>query len=518
VRLSISIDPGYLQFTKGGDRRPLAAKALDPAHNPVTDARYVWRSADTSVATVQDGVVTAMKDGITRIWAVSGVDSSFAVAVVQIPRVVTLTLQPALTRFESLGDTTTLALNNPDSLVGPRPMCMADDDKVAVIDTMYQVHSVGNGTTLVRCRAGEAEGSMRVTVQQRIARVGIVTGVTRTLRLERDTIHLGLAKVDKKNTPVDVGTPTWRSLDTGVVSVDPTTGAAVGKVEGTGKVVAVLQGFADTTELEVIPKDPVFVAARPTIRVAQSTGPRGARGVPGGGGARGSPNLGPRPASTLIGVRDILASDSVFQAQTLVVGHGESPLHLSFTVVSADHVLDEGLGREETSGLLFGGELELTPSPTFSIKLTAAISPSPLTDPGGSSYSEMARLGSLDLGVGLFPWLTLKIGGGLRYSEFLGSPVAWLSARTGAEAHFDLGGSARGVIGFTALPLITAPQHPSSGDPSFGFIGMAGVDYHTGRLAVGARYELERYMFPGDVRKEQFGALRLRVGLNLGGQ
>ncbi|HEY2824431.1 MAG TPA: hypothetical protein VGI83_02700 [Gemmatimonadales bacterium] len=519
--VSVTVEPGFVQLTHAGDHVPFLARAFDPARAAVGDARFVWRSSDTTVATVKDGVVSAQKDGIARIWAVSGADSSFAVAVVQLARVVTLTLQPALAHFDAVGDTTTLALMNPDSLVSPRPMCLADDDHIAVIDTTFRVHTVGNGTTLIRCRSGDAEGSMRVIVQQRIARVGIVTGVTRTLRMERDTIHLALAKVDKQNTPMDVGTPTWRSLDTSVVSVDQSTGAAVGRGEGTGRVVATLGGLADTTLLEIIPKEPVFAAARPMLRV---TGPglglRGTRGAPGGGGARGTTLVGPRPVSTLVNAREIIESDSIFQAQTMIPGQADSHLRLALTVVTTDYkTAAEGTGSvvDTRTGIMYGGQIEFMPSPKFDLRFDGAYAPS-LKGPVGVAELQASNA-TLDVGLGVLPWLLLQVGGGFRsyYGLALRNSQWWLSFRAGAEARFDIGGSAQGVIGATAMPFIAGNPSFATGNPS-GVSGFAGLDYHTGRFLFGARYELERYAFPGDdtSRKEQFATLKFRLGMNLG--
>jgi hypothetical protein len=129
-----------------------------------------------------------------------------------------------------------------------------------------------------------------------------------------------------------------------------------------------------------------------------------------------------------------------------------------------------------------------------------------------AARDQTATDAKLDVGVTAFPWLTFVGGIGARAYKDV-ALQQWRFIRTGAEAHFGLGGGAlSGVLRLTLLPLISAAENQEA--PSFGMISSAGLQYESRRLSTGLLYVIERYGFSGTAsdRLEQFSALQFRVG------
>ena len=175
---SISIDKTSYLFNGIGGTMTLTAYT-DPASKPVT-----WSSSDTSVATVSDGVVTAVAEGTAVITAMSGDKSVTCAITVQSFQVDSVTLnQNTLTSSgEVVGATHQLTATTSPS--GGSVVWSSSDTSVATVDQTGLVTVVGNGSCTITATSGTVSASCAVSVsgivhQYRI-NVGTLTNVTLT--------------------------------------------------------------------------------------------------------------------------------------------------------------------------------------------------------------------------------------------------------------------------------------------------------------------------------------------------
>ena len=473
---------------------------------------------DSTVASVtRDGVVTASGDGVTRVWGVSGRDSAFAVVVVQAPVApAVVTVLPNRPQFSALSAVVRLVVSNSDTLVRDSlPVCRSDDPRIAAVDSVI-LRTQGNGTTRIHCTIAGVEGVATVSVRQRIVRVRVVSDQEFAIRVGRDSLNLTLARVDSLRQPVERGVPRFVSLDTGVVRVDPVGGTVVALKLGTGRVVGSLEGFADTALIRVVEVAPPPTVSAVNVRRGGAAGSATRRpGVRVAG--RTAPATRAGPAATQLGARNFQAGDSIFQAGTLT---STSFAHWAPTAFFSlvERRVDDGLGVDSTgrsTGKMGGAELEFTP--LHWLRFHVIGSAGTIKRKNATGETGTVAEGQLDVGLALFSGLWIQVGGARRAATLSNVLGQWNSLRIGAESRFGLGkGSMQGVIRFTYFPYVTTPETVR---PNVGLSSEAGVDFRRGAINGGLHYALERLDYPATPngrRREQFGTLRLRLGLELG--
>jgi hypothetical protein len=186
-------------------------------------------------------------------------------------------------------------------------------------------------------------------------------------------------------------------------------------------------------------------------------------------------------------------------------------------VAVAEHRVDAGSGVERASGMLIGGEGTLFLGARTEIFVHAA---------GGKLTASSANADDRDLGevevraaVVPVPWLAFHAG--LSSREYSTALVRqrWTALRFGGEARLAfVGSNVTGMLRAEVLPSVSVSGQEN---PSRAFAAAAGLEWRAGLLAVGLRYELERYDFPavaGVARREQLSMLTAHVGLRLGGR
>jgi hypothetical protein len=519
--VGVVLDQEVLTLTQQGAFAALAATAVDVEQRVIEGVSLRWWSSDPSVATVDlAGTVTAVGNGVARIWASVGVDSVFTVVVVDIPEpVVEFAVFPPRVRFSALGDATQLRLEPlaaaPESALPSDSLesyCRSANESVAVVAAGGFVTALGNGVTQVLCQVGESSGSLEVRVTQRAARVAIIAERDMWVSLEGDTLPLTLARVDSRNEPIPDAQATWASLDPDIVTVDAS-GVANGFALGQGRIVGELHGLADTAVIEVVAEGvatevtrrPRIVARRPGRAragsdVGRREGPARARGA--------ATTLGARP------VPDEGAFAKLPPDASLVYTRS---LSLWTAVKHAEHRVDVGAGVEQTSGLLFGGGIKWALANRIELEGRGFVGKLTSDDPGVSDRTVNDL--QLDVNLRALPWLTFTVGSGLRSYTTSVATQRWSSLRTGGEANLELiDGTLRAVFRGFVHPVISVSGLGQS--PNLGLEAGAGMEYRSGKLMAGVYYGLERYDFPrvsGIDRREQFTTLRVRIGLDLGG-
>ena len=204
-----------------------------------TNKNVTWKSSDEAVATVVDGVVTAVGKGTATI-TVTTEDGGFTATceiTVKIP-VSSVTLNPTSTALV-VGDTKQLTASvEPETADDSTVVWSSSNAKVTTVDQNGLVTAVGVGTTTITATAGDKSATCTVTVTakpvpiKRIALSDAAVSVGRTIQLEP-------VFTPADTTQRDV---IWTSSDRTIATVD-----ANGRVRGVaeGKVTITVTSTAD---------------------------------------------------------------------------------------------------------------------------------------------------------------------------------------------------------------------------------------------------------------------------------
>lgn len=198
-----------------GIRTTLTLEATVYPEN-ATDKTVTWSSSDNSVATVEDGVVSAIKEGSVTITAMAGEKSATCeITVISVP-VESLTLDKESATLK-IGETLKInATVMPAESTDKSVYWISQNESVATVDEDGVVTALKAGSATILAFAGQCGASCEITV------VGTpVTGVT----LNKTDISLHVGETEVLNaiiTPEDASdkTVSWSSSDKKVAHVD----------------------------------------------------------------------------------------------------------------------------------------------------------------------------------------------------------------------------------------------------------------------------------------------------------
>ena len=128
-----------------------------------TDKTVIWSTSDASVATVNDGVVTAKKVGTATITAKAGDKSATCAITVVATPVTSVTLNQTTASLKT-GETVTLtATVKPDNATNKTVTWSTSDASVATVSNGV-VTAIKVGTATITAKAGDKEATCAVTV------------------------------------------------------------------------------------------------------------------------------------------------------------------------------------------------------------------------------------------------------------------------------------------------------------------------------------------------------------------
>lgn len=227
--------------------RTIHLKATVSPEN-VTDKTIIWSSSDESVATVQDGTITALKIGRTTITASCGMKSASCVVNVVPVEVEEVTLDKAEASLK-VGETVTLtATLKPDDATDKTVTWSTSDEEVAVVkDGVVTALQVGSAT--ITAQAGDKTAECAVSV--------VATEVTSvTLDKTSATLKAGetvtLTATVKPDDATDK-TVTWTTSDESVATV--TNGVVVAVKVGSATITARAGDKTATCAVTVVATD-----------------------------------------------------------------------------------------------------------------------------------------------------------------------------------------------------------------------------------------------------------------------
>ena len=211
-----------------------------------TDKTVTWETSEASVATITDGVVTAIKLGSATITAKAG-DKSAVCAITVIPTPVTSVTLNQTSASLKVGETVTLtATVKPDDATDKTVTWTTSDASVATVDNgMVIAKKVGSAT--ITAKAGSISATCAITI--------IPTPVTSvTLDQTGATLKVGetitLTATVKPDDATDK-TVKWTSSNKYVASVDQN-GRITANTGGTATITATSGSFSATCKVTVI--------------------------------------------------------------------------------------------------------------------------------------------------------------------------------------------------------------------------------------------------------------------------
>lgn len=129
-----------------------------------TDKTLVWSSSDDKVATVADGLVTAVAEGTANITVTCGDKSDVCVVTVKIIPVESVTLSATSLTLEE-GDSQKLtATVSPSDATYKDVTWSSDNESVATVDAEGNVTAVAAGTAVIKAAAGDVFAECNVEV------------------------------------------------------------------------------------------------------------------------------------------------------------------------------------------------------------------------------------------------------------------------------------------------------------------------------------------------------------------
>ena len=216
-RTSLSLAPGETAELKA---------TVEP--DDATDKTVTWTSSDEAIATVVDGVVTAVTEGDVVITATAGDESATCDVTVSEPYIPVEELILDKTSLEMIkGDTEIItATVKPDDATEKKVEWSSADEKIATVDENGKVTATGAGETVITAKAGDLEATCSVTVKIPVESITL-DKTSLTLKVGATAVLTATVKPDDATDK----TVTWSSSDNSVATVDKT-----------GKVTAVKEG------------------------------------------------------------------------------------------------------------------------------------------------------------------------------------------------------------------------------------------------------------------------------------
>ena len=260
----VSLGKTSLELTEG-DEITLTV-TINPAN--ATNKNVTWNSSDSSVASVSDGRVTAVKAGSATITVTTEDGGKIATCEVKVnaktvePEVVAVTgvtLDKTSVELTEGDETTLTATVNPDNATNKNVTWKSSDSSVAtVVDGKVTAVKAGSATITVTTEDGGKTATCEVKVNAKTVEpeVVAVTGVT----LDKTSVEL--TEGDETTLTATVNpdnatnkTVTWKSSDSSVATV--VDGKVTAVKEGTATITVTTEdgGKTATCQVKVVEKD-----------------------------------------------------------------------------------------------------------------------------------------------------------------------------------------------------------------------------------------------------------------------
>ena len=202
------------------------------APETTTDKTIVWKSADETIATVANGVVTAVSVGKTTITATCGSVSATCQVTVSATPAESVNLNKTAITLKATESETLTATILPATTTDKTVTWTSSDDKVATVDANGKVTAIAVGNATITATCGSVSATCAVTVEATPAASITLNKTAITLKAtDTETLTATILPVTTTDKTV-----TWTSSDDKVATVD-----------ANGKVTAIAVGNATIT-------------------------------------------------------------------------------------------------------------------------------------------------------------------------------------------------------------------------------------------------------------------------------
>ena len=254
---SISLNETALELTEG-ETATLTATVLP---ENATDKTVTWTSDTPAVATVADGVVTAVAEGTAKITAKAG-DASVLCSVTVKKKVIaveSVTLDPTSLELTVGGTAALTATVLPENATDKTVTWSCDNTAVATVADGV-VTAVAEGTAKVTAHAGDASAVCTVTVKADVVKVTEITINEADFSLAVGETKTLTATVKPEN--ASDKTVTWTSDQPGIASVN-SNGVVTAVAAGNAKITVKANGgdvsdFVNVTVTAAAPEGTTF--------------------------------------------------------------------------------------------------------------------------------------------------------------------------------------------------------------------------------------------------------------------
>lgn len=212
---SISLNKTTLEMIEGDTEALTASVSPDDA----TDKTVTWTSSNEGVATVKDGVVTAVSQGEATVTAKAG--NQTASCKVTVSKKVIDVESIELNRTELTiveGESETLvATVKPENATDKTVSWSSADESIATVSESGVVTAIKDGETTITATSGTKSASCKVVVQKKIIDVTSISLDKNSLELyEGTTASLSATVLPENATDKTV---TWNSSDASIATV-----------------------------------------------------------------------------------------------------------------------------------------------------------------------------------------------------------------------------------------------------------------------------------------------------------
>ena len=215
-----------------GEKVTLTA-TVSPAN--ASDKTVTWSSSNSTVATVTNGVVTAVAPGTATITAKAGDKTATCKVTVEkkIINVTSITLDRATATLVE-GETTTLVATVSPANASDKTVTWSSSNSTVATVTNGVVTTVAPGTATITAKAGDKTATCKVTVEKKVIPVsGITLDRTTATLVEGEKVTL-TATVSPAN--ASDKTVTWSSSNSSIATV--ANGVVTAVVPGTATITA----------------------------------------------------------------------------------------------------------------------------------------------------------------------------------------------------------------------------------------------------------------------------------------
>lgn len=215
--------------------------------NDADDKTVTWTTSDGAVATVVNGVVTAVSEGSATISASSGGKPATCSVTVQkgVVAVTSITMNKATLALEKGQSETLTATVSPEDATDKTVTWSSSDATIASVDLAGKVTAVKSGRVTITAKAGEKSATCELTITTPVE--NITLDQTSVELVEGETASL---KATVSPDDADEKTVTWTSSNENVVTVS-SGGVATAVAEGSATITASAGGKSAMCQVQV---------------------------------------------------------------------------------------------------------------------------------------------------------------------------------------------------------------------------------------------------------------------------